>query len=84
MVKILNEAPRGYKSPGYEKIHTTLLSAQKLDLEAKLVPVRDSWLISGVSIISDGWKDQRNGPLINVIAQSPNGTMFLRAMDCEG
>jgi len=38
MVKCLNEAPRGYKSRGYEKIHTTLLSAQKLDLEAKLTP----------------------------------------------
>eukprot|EP00253_Pinus_taeda_P002226 PITA_02226 len=82
MVKCLNEAPRGYKSPGYEKIRTTLLSAQKLNLEAKLAPIRDSRLISGVSIISDGWKDQRNRPLINVIAQSPHGAMFLKAVDC--
>ena len=37
-----------------------------------------------VSIISDGWKDQRNRPLINVIAQSPHGAMFLKAVDCEG
>ena len=84
MVKCLNEAPRGYKSPGYEKIRTTLLSAQKLNLEAKLAPIRDSWLISGVSIIFYGWKDQRNRPLINVIAQSPHGAMFLKAVDCEG
>eukprot|EP00253_Pinus_taeda_P014475 PITA_14475 len=84
MVKCLNEAPRGYKSPGYENIRTTLLSAQKLDLEAKLAPIRDSWLISGVSIISDEWKDQRNRPLINVIAQSPHGAMFFKAVDCEG
>ena len=25
MVRSINEAPKGYKSPGYEKVHTTLL-----------------------------------------------------------
>ena len=45
MIKAVNEAPKEFKSPGYEKIRTTLLSAQKLDLEAKLAPIRDSWLI---------------------------------------
>ena len=84
MIKAVNEAPKGFKSPGYEKVHTTMLSAEKLDLEAKLSPIHNSWLISGVSIISDGWKDQRNRPLINVIAQSPKGSMFLKAVDCEG
>ena len=32
----------------------------------------------------DGWKDTRNRPLINVIAISPKGAMFLKAIDCEG
>ena len=40
--------------------------------------------MAGVSIISNGWKDQRNRPLINVIAQSPKGAMLLKAIDCEG
>ena len=34
--------------------------------------------------MSDGWKDTRNRPLINVIAMSSKGAMFLRAIDCEG
>eukprot|EP00253_Pinus_taeda_P010583 PITA_10583 len=80
----MNEAPRGFKSPGCVKLRTTMLSAGKLVLEAKLSPIRNSWRISGVSIISDGWKDQRNRPLISVISQSPHGAMFLKAVDCEG
>ena len=79
MIKTVNEAPKGYKSSGYEKVYTTLLSAKKLDLL-----IRNSWCISEMSIIFDGWKDQRNSPLINVIAQSPKGAMFLKVVDCEG
>ena len=84
MIKAVNDAPKGYIAPGYEKSRTTLLTGEKLRLEGALNPIRNSWRISGVSIISDGWKDQRNRPLINVIAQSPKGAMFLKTMDCEG
>jgi hypothetical protein len=37
-----------------------------------------------VSIVSDGWRDQRNRPLINVIAICPQGAMFLKVVDCSG
>ena len=72
------------KPPGYEKVRTTLLTSEKVRLEGALNPIRNSWHISGVSIISDGSKDQRNRPLINVIAQSPKGAMFLKAVDVKG
>ena len=84
MIKAVNEAPKGYKPPGYEKVHTTLLTSEKVCLDDALNPIRNSLRISGVSIISDGWKDQRNRPLINVIAQIPKWAMFLKAVDCEG
>ncbi|KAH9291975.1 hypothetical protein KI387_042840, partial [Taxus chinensis] len=84
MVKAINEAPKGYKAPGFEKIRTTLLERQKKYVETSLQPIRDSWTKTGVSIVSDGWKDARNRPLINVIAVCPKGAMFLKAVDCEG
>ena len=37
-----------------------------------------------MSIVSDGWRDQRNLPLINAIAIWPQGAMFLKAIDCSG
>ena len=36
-----------------------------------------------VTTISDGWKDARNRPLINVLAMSPKRAMLLKAVDCE-
>ncbi|XP_059077784.1 uncharacterized protein LOC131876424 [Cryptomeria japonica] len=84
MIKSVNEAPRGYKGPSYEKVHGTLLEKEVKRVEDALKPIRDSWVETGVTIVSDGWKDAKNRPLINVIAVSPKGAMFLRAVDCEG
>jgi hypothetical protein len=84
MIKVVNEAPKGYKSPGYEKVRTTLLSSERQSVDRQLQSIRDTWAETGVSIVSDGWRDQRNRPLINVIAICPQGAMFLKAIDCSG
>eukprot|EP00253_Pinus_taeda_P025286 PITA_25286 len=84
MIKAVNEVPKGYKSPGYEKVRTTLLASEKQSVDRQLQAIRDTWAETGVSIISDGWRDQRNRPLINVVAVCPQGAMFLKAVDCSG
>ena len=84
MIKAVNEAPKGYKSPGYEKVRTTLLTSERQSVDKQLQAIRDTWVSTGVSIVSDGWRDQRNRPLINVIAICPQGAMFLKAVDCSG
>ena len=60
------------------------LKKKRFLIEDVLKPVRNSWSSSGVSIISDGWTDTRRRPLVNLIASSPAGAMFLRAEDCSG
>ncbi|XP_057831543.1 uncharacterized protein LOC131042228 [Cryptomeria japonica] len=84
MLKKVNEAPQGYIGPGYEKVRSTLLAKEVKNIDNALAPIRNSWKQTGVSIISDGWKDTKNRPLINVIAVCPKGAMFLKAVDCEG
>lgn len=84
MLKAVNEAPRGYKGPNFEKVRTTLLRKEKLIVEKILEPVRFNWSSNGVSIISDGWTDTANRPLINIIVMSPSGPYFLRAIDASG
>ena len=84
MVDAINEASSGYKPPSYEKLRTTILHDERKSIEVELQPIRDSWAQSGVSIVSDGWKDCRNRPLINVIVVCPKGAMFLKVVDCEG
>ncbi|XP_059073578.1 uncharacterized protein LOC131874296 [Cryptomeria japonica] len=83
MVRSINEAPRGFKGLGYEKVCTTLLDKEVKHVEDSLKPIKDSWIETSVSIVSDGWKDARNRPLVNVIAMSTSGAIFL-IVDCEG
>jgi hypothetical protein len=84
LVRAINKAPQGYKGPNYEKVRTILLKKERQLLDDVLKPIRSSWGSTGVSIISDGWTDTRRRPLINVIASSPKGAMFIKAEDCSG
>lgn len=84
MVRAVNEAPTGYKGPHYEKIRTTLLDDEVACVENAMLPIKDSWVKTGVTIVSNEWKDARDRPLVNVIAVSTRGAMFLQAMDSEG
>lgn len=84
MIKAINEVPKGYKSPGYEKVCTTLLALERQSVDRQLQAIRDTWAGTWVSIISDGWRDQRNRPLINVVAVCLQGAMFLKAVNCSG
>ena len=52
-------------------------------MEDILTPIRASWSSSGVTIVSDGWTDTRRRRLINIIANSPKGAIFIRAEDCS-
>eukprot|EP00253_Pinus_taeda_P017474 PITA_17474 len=39
-----------------------------------------SWVETGCTIMSDGWIDQRNRTLINLLVSCPVGTMFLKSV----
>eukprot|EP01018_Ginkgo_biloba_P029099 Gb_23940 [translate_table: standard] len=82
MVRAINDGPKGYKTPSFVKVQTTLLT--KKNLLWSIEPIRASWQTASVSIVSDRWTDARNGPLINVIVVCPKGSKFLNAVDCNG
>jgi hypothetical protein len=71
MVKAINEAPRGFKGPKYEKLITVFLHEGRSLIHDILKPFCSSWASIGVSIIYDGWIDTKRRPLVNVIASSP-------------
>eukprot|EP01018_Ginkgo_biloba_P031711 Gb_09714 [translate_table: standard] len=84
MVRATNDGSKGYKTPSFEKVRTTLLTKEKSLVEQSIKSIRPSWRTTGVSIVSDGWTDARNMPLINVITVCSKGSMFLNAVDCNG
>ncbi|XP_050249987.1 uncharacterized protein LOC126697152 [Quercus robur] len=74
----------GYLPPGYNALRTTLLQKEKAHVERLLKPIKDSWLENGVSIVSDGWSDPQRRPLINIMAVSDGGPVFIKAIDGSG
>ncbi|KAJ9536478.1 hypothetical protein OSB04_un000315 [Centaurea solstitialis] len=54
------------------------------DVEKDLTQVKDTWYTQGLSIVSDGWSNVKNRPLINVLAVNSRGAMFMYAKDFSG
>lgn len=68
----------------FNRIRTTLLAQEKEHIYQKFQPIRDAWKKKGVSIVSDGWSDRQRRPMINLMAASSGGAMFLKAVDASG
>ncbi|ONM59727.1 hAT transposon superfamily protein [Zea mays] len=73
----------GYVPPSY-KLRTTLLVQERTHVERMLQPVKETWSSKGVSIVSDGWSDAQRRPLLNFLAVTEDGPMFLREINTEG
>ncbi|XP_059671005.1 uncharacterized protein LOC132316546 [Cornus florida] len=53
-------------------------------MNRKLQPIKDTWKKKAMSLCSDGWSDRQRRPLINIMAASVGGAMFLKAVDASG
>ncbi|XP_075645144.1 uncharacterized protein LOC142616155 [Castanea sativa] len=71
----------GYIPPGYNKLRTTLLHKEKVHIEKLLKSIKDTWKERGLSIVSNGWTDPQKRPLINFMATSEKGPLFIKSID---
>ena len=69
---------------GYNKLRTSILRQERAHVDRLLQPIKGTWKEKGVSIVSDEWSDSQRRPLINFMAVTESGPMFLKAMDCMG
>ena len=73
----------GYVLLGYNALRTKLLQKEKSNIENLLEPIKKTWNEKGVNICSDGWSGSQRIPLINIMAVSESGLMFLKAINYE-
>nr|KYP42848.1 hypothetical protein KK1_035735 [Cajanus cajan] len=78
-----NHMLNGFLPPGYNALRTTLLQQEKAHVERLLKPIKSTWNAKGVSIVSDGWTDVQRRPLINFMATSEGGPIFLKAINAS-
>ncbi|KAK4392642.1 hypothetical protein Sango_2042000 [Sesamum angolense] len=74
----------GYVPLGYNSLRTKFLQKEKANIENLLEYTKSTWKTKGVTLVCDGWTDPQRRPLINFMAVNEGGTMFIRAVNCEG
>ena len=53
--------------PGYNKVRTMGLDRERAKINSSLGKFTNDWSNYGVSIVSDGWKNVKGKPLINIL-----------------
>eukprot|EP01018_Ginkgo_biloba_P013585 Gb_33683 [translate_table: standard] len=75
------EFGKGYRPPSSEALRTAILQRSKERLANKLAHIKETCKHTGCTIISDGWLDMKHRPFINVLVSSPEGVLFVKAID---
>lgn len=73
----------GYVPPGPKQLKTTLLQQEKAHIEGMLETIKSTWGKEGVTIVADGWSDVERRPIINILAVTESGPVFLEAINNE-
>lgn len=83
VLQAVNQYQGSYTGPSYNALRTTLLDKAKQLVEKELLKWRKLSEETGCVLISDGWSDTCQRALINVLAQTPKGPHFIKAVDCS-
>ena len=73
----------GYKAPSYDDFRGWILQNEKVDRTKRLEELRASWEVTGCTVMSNGWTDQKGRTLINFLVSGPKGTMFMKSVDAS-
>jgi hypothetical protein len=70
----------GYVPPGPEALTTSLLKQERACIEGWQETIKSTWSKAGVTIVCDGWSDGERRPVINMLAVSESGPVFIGAI----
>ena len=49
-----------------------------------MLDIKSNWKEYGCSVMSDGWTNQKQQPIMNFLVFCSKGTMFLKSLDTSG
>ncbi|KAK1258132.1 hypothetical protein QJS04_geneDACA024940 [Acorus gramineus] len=73
----------GLAPPSMHEISETCLQEEVRETHKILEIHKGHWKTYGCTLMCDGWTDRRQRSLINFLANSPKGTMFLKSIDAS-
>uniref|UniRef100_A0A6N2KZR3 BED-type domain-containing protein n=1 Tax=Salix viminalis TaxID=40686 RepID=A0A6N2KZR3_SALVM len=84
MIDAVTSMGPGFKGPLYHDLRGSLLKDVVHDVHEYILSIKADWRLYGCSIMADGWSNRRNVPIVNFLAYSPRGTVFLKSVDTSG
>lgn len=84
MVDAIASIGSGFVPPTYHDYRGGLLKNAVHVARNYVNDLKKEWTTYGCSIMTDGWTSRRQEPIINFLAYSPRGTMFLKSIDTSG
>ncbi|KAL6524933.1 hypothetical protein OROMI_030526 [Orobanche minor] len=81
MVESIGQFGPGLKPPSYHELRVPLLEKAKKETDKIKERHEKAWRQYGCTLMSDRWSDKRGRHLINFLANSPEGTFFLKSLD---
>ncbi|XP_020090213.1 uncharacterized protein LOC109711517 isoform X2 [Ananas comosus] len=73
----------GMKPPSMYELRVPFLQKEIQETKNSLKGHMEEWVKTGCTIMCDGWKDRRERTLINFLANSPMGTVFIESIDAS-
>ncbi|XP_022891601.1 uncharacterized protein LOC111406400 [Olea europaea var. sylvestris] len=71
----------GHVIPSCDELKGWILEDVVKEMQNYVKEIKNSWEITGCSIILDGWVDENGRDLVNVLVNCPNGAVYLRSFD---
>ena len=81
MIDAIASIRPGFKGPSFHDLRGPLLKDIVNNVHKYLVEIKADWKLYGCSIMADGWSNRRNVSIVNFVAYSPRGTIFLKFVD---
>jgi hypothetical protein len=85
IVEVLCEAigryGRGYRPPTYHQVRKPILEKKYEEVMKLKESYEVHWRRYGVTLMTDGWTDQRQRSLVNFLVNCPEGTFYLYSVD---
>ena len=80
-VSAVTKCGASYKLPSRAALSGKLLNEAVTDGDKKLSEFKTQMSVTGATLVSDGWTNVQNRPIINYLAVTPDGAMFIDGSD---
>ncbi|XP_050290083.1 uncharacterized protein LOC126728272 [Quercus robur] len=74
----------GFKGPSFYELRGPLLKNAVHEVIDFLLDIKNDWKVYGCSLMSDGWTNQKQQPIMNFLVYCPRGAIFLKSIDTSG